>query len=76
MGVVSGGQDAGACGPDGAGVAVVEVGGGVKAEAALAVLVVIPVEEVLAMRAGSLDGKSLSPRPNPPPRPPEPRRGT
>jgi hypothetical protein len=33
-----------------------DVGGGVQAEAAVAVLVVIPAEEVLAVRAGGLDG--------------------
>jgi hypothetical protein len=34
---------------------VVNVGGGVQAEAAVAVLVVVPAEEVLAVRPGGLD---------------------
>jgi hypothetical protein len=33
----------------------VDVGGGVQAEAAVAVLVVVPAEEVLAVRPGGLD---------------------
>ncbi len=52
---VGGVQDLGAGGPDGRGVAVVDVGGGVQAEAAVAVVVVVPAEEVLAVRAGGLD---------------------
>jgi hypothetical protein len=42
-------------GPDGGGPAVVNVGGGVQAEAAVAVLVVVPGEEVLAVRSCCLD---------------------
>ena len=55
VGEVGGVQDLGACGPDGRGVAVVDVGGGVQAEPAVAVLVVVPGEEFLAVRAGGLD---------------------
>jgi hypothetical protein len=55
VGVVGGGQDAAALGPDGFGVAVVDVGGGVQAEPAVAVLVVVPAEEFLAVRPGGLD---------------------
>jgi hypothetical protein len=36
-------------------VAVVDVGGGVQSEAAVTVVVVVPAEEVLAVRAGGLD---------------------
>src|SRR5271170_13084 len=42
-------------GPHGRGSAVVNVGGGVQAEAAVAVLVVVPGEEVLAVRSCCLD---------------------
>ena len=55
MGEVGGGQDLGAPGLDGCGLAVVDVGGGVQAEAAVTVLVVVPGEEVLAVRPGGLD---------------------
>ena len=55
MGVVGGGQDAGELGLDGCGVAVVDVSGGVQAEPAVAVLIVITEEEVLAVRMGGLD---------------------
>jgi hypothetical protein len=53
--VVGGGQGLGAAGLDGCGVAVVDVGGGVQAEPAVPVLVVVPGEEVLAVRPGGLD---------------------
>jgi len=43
--LVGGGQDAAALGLDGWGLAVVDVGGGVQAEAAVAVLVVVPAEK-------------------------------
>jgi hypothetical protein len=46
------GQDGGALLADGGGVAVVDVGGGVQAEAAVAVLVVAPGEEPLAVGPG------------------------
>jgi hypothetical protein len=55
MGVVGGGQDLGAAGLDGCGAAVVDVGGGVQAEPAVAVLVVVPGEEFLAVRPGGFD---------------------
>ena len=55
VGAVGGGQDAGSLGLDGCGVAVVDVGWGVQAEAAVAVFVVVPAEEVLAVRPGMLD---------------------
>jgi hypothetical protein len=55
VGVVGGGQDAGACGPDGCGVAVMDVRGGVQAEAAVAVLGVIPAEEGLAVHPVGLE---------------------
>ena len=42
-------------GLDGWGAAVVDVGGGVQAEPAVAVLVVVPAEEFLAVRPGGLD---------------------
>ena len=55
MGVVGVGQGLGAAGLDGCGAAVVDVGGGVQAEAAVPVLVVVPGEEVLAVRPGGFD---------------------
>ena len=55
VGVVGGVQDAGAPGLDGFGLAVVDVGGGVQPEAAVAVVVVVPAEKVLAVRPGGLD---------------------
>ena len=55
VGVVGGVQDLGASGLDGCGPAVVDVGGGVQAEPAVPVLVVIPGEEVLAVRPGGFD---------------------
>ena len=55
MGEIGGCQDGRPAGLDGWGVAVVDVGGGVQAEAAVAVLVVIPGEEVLAVGPGGLD---------------------
>lgn len=53
--MVGGVQDVAALGPDGCGVAVVDVGGGVQAESAVAVVVVVPGEEFLAVGAGGLD---------------------
>jgi hypothetical protein len=55
VGQVGGGQDLGAPGPDGGGPAVVDVGGGVQAEPAVMMLVVVPGEEFLAVRPGGLD---------------------
>ena len=55
MGEIGRGQDLGAPGLDGCGPAVVDVGGGVQAEPAVAVLVVVPGEEVLAVRPGGFD---------------------
>jgi hypothetical protein len=55
VGVVGGVQDEGASGLDVCRLAVVDVGGGVQAEAAVAVLVVVPAEKVLAVRPGCLD---------------------
>jgi len=55
VGGVGGVQDLGALGPDGGGVSVVDVGGGVQAEPAVMMLVVVPAEESLAVRAGGLD---------------------
>ena len=55
VGGVGGVEDLGALGPDGRGVAVVDVGGGVQAEPAVAVVVVVPGEEFLAVRPGGLD---------------------
>lgn len=55
-GVVGGGQDAGSPGLDGGGAAVMDVGCGVQAEPAVAVLVVVPGEEVLAVRPGGFEG--------------------
>jgi hypothetical protein len=55
VGVVGTGQDVGAGGLDRGGVSVVDVGGGVQAEAAVAVLVVVPTEEFLAVGPGVLD---------------------
>jgi hypothetical protein len=55
MGGVGGVQDLGASGLDGRGATVVDVGGGVQAEAAVMMLVVVPGEEFLAVRAGGLD---------------------
>ena len=48
--MVGGGQDLGAPGLDGRGLAVVDVCGGVQAEPAVTVLVVVPAEELLAVR--------------------------
>jgi hypothetical protein len=59
--VVGGVQDLGAADPDGCGPAVVDVGGGVQAEAAVMMLVVVPGEEVLAVRPGSLARATESP---------------
>jgi hypothetical protein len=50
VGVVGGGQDSGAPGLYDCGPAVVDVGGGVQSEPAVAMLVVIPGEELLAVR--------------------------
>jgi hypothetical protein len=63
--LVGGCEDAGSCGLDGAGASVVDVGGGVQAEAAVAVLVVVPGEEVLAVLAGGLDGAETGREPGP-----------
>ena len=52
VGVVGGGQHPGPAGLHGCGPAVVDVGGGVQAKPAVAVLVVVPGEEVLAVRPG------------------------
>jgi hypothetical protein len=54
--VVGGGQDPGAAGLDGCGCAVVDVGGGVQAQARVAVRRVVPGEELVAVRPGGLDG--------------------
>ena len=56
MGGVGGGEDGGPGGLDICGPAVVDVGGGVQAEPAVTVLVVVPAEEVLAVGPGGLDG--------------------
>src|SRR5262245_57895510 len=55
VGGVGGGEHRGAAGLDLAGPAVVNVGGGVQAKPAVPVLVVVPGEEDLAVRAGVLD---------------------
>ena len=55
VGAVGGGQDLGAFGLDGGGVPVVDIGCGVQAQPAVAVLVVVPGEEVLAVRSCVLD---------------------
>ena len=55
VGLVGGVQDLGAPGPDGRGVAVVDVGGGVQAEPAVMMVVVVPGKEFLAVRPGRLD---------------------
>ena len=52
---VGGVQYLGSPGPDGCGPVVVDVGGGVQAEAAVMVLVVVPREEFLAVRPGGFD---------------------
>jgi hypothetical protein len=52
---VGGVQDDRACGADGVGVSVVDVGGGMQAHAAVAVGVVYQGEEALAVRSGGLD---------------------
>src|SRR5208283_5102654 len=59
VGAIGGGQDLGSLGLDGGGVPVVDVGRGVQAEAAVPVLVVVPAEEVLAVRPGVLDRGEL-----------------
>ena len=56
VGEVGGGQHPGPAGLHGCDPAVVDIGGGVQAEAAVAMLVVVPGEEFLAVRAGGLDG--------------------
>jgi hypothetical protein len=55
VGVVGGGQDLGTSGLNSCGPAVVDVGGGVQAEPAVAVLIVVPPEEVLAVGPGGFD---------------------
>ncbi len=55
VGGVGGAEGGGAGGLDGSGAVVVDVGGGIQAEAGVAVLVVVPGEEVLAPGAGLLD---------------------
>jgi hypothetical protein len=55
VGLAGGVQDLGAPGLDGSGLAVVDVGGGVQAESAVAVLAVVPVEEFPAVGPGGLD---------------------
>ena len=55
MGEVGGVQDLGAPGPDGCRRAVVDLGGGVQPEPAVMMVVVVPGEEFLAVRAGGLD---------------------
>jgi hypothetical protein len=51
---IGGVQDLGALSLDGCGPAVVDVGGGVQAEAAVMMLVVVPGEEDLAVGPGGL----------------------
>src|SRR5450755_2263773 len=63
--LVGGGKDAGPGSPDGGSAAVVDVGGGVQAEAAVAVLVVVPGEEVPAVCPGGLDGAEPGGEPGP-----------
>jgi hypothetical protein len=55
VGVVGGGQHEGSCRLDGTGPSVVDVGGGVQAQPAVAVVVVVPGKEVLAVRPGGFD---------------------
>jgi len=59
VGGVSGAEHAGAGCLDGAGAVVVDAGGGVQGEARVAMLVVVPGEEVLAPGAGLLDRAEL-----------------
>jgi hypothetical protein len=54
VGAVGGGQGLRALSLDGCGLAVVDVGGGVQAEPAVMMLVVVPGEEDLAVRPGGL----------------------
>jgi hypothetical protein len=56
VGVVGGGEHDAALGADCGGGAVVDVGGGVQAQAAVPMLVVIPGEKDLAVSPGGLDG--------------------
>jgi len=62
MFLVGGCQDVGLDGP---GAAVMNVGCGAQAEAAVAVLVVVPGEEFLAVRAGCFDGGEPGGEPGP-----------
>ena len=55
MGVVGGGEHDAAVGADCRGGAVVDIGGGVQAQAAVAMVVVVPGEEDLAVSPGGLD---------------------
>jgi hypothetical protein len=55
VGVVGGGQHAGPAGLHDCGAAVVNVGGGVQAEPAVTMLIVVPGEEVLAVRSCCFD---------------------
>ena len=55
VGVVSDVQDDGALLAHGVGASMVDVGGGVQAQTAVTVLVVVPGEEALAMGSGGLD---------------------
>ena len=59
---IGGVQDAGPLGLDGGGAAVVDVGCGVQAGAAVAVLIVVPV---LAVRAGGFEGAEAGGEPGP-----------
>ena len=55
MGVVGGGEHDAALGADCRGGAVVDIGGSVQAQAAVAMVVVVPGEEDLAVSPGGLD---------------------
>ena len=57
VGSAGGVQDLGARCLDGRGVAVADVGGGVQAEAAVMMVVVVPAEEFLAVRPGPASGE-------------------
>ena len=55
VGEVCGSQDLGAPGPDEPSPPVMDVGGGVQAEPAVPMVVVVPGEELLAVRTGGFD---------------------
>jgi hypothetical protein len=65
VGGVGGGEGGGSFAADGGGVPVVEVGRGVQADPGVAVVVVVPGQERLAVRPGGLEGAEPGGEPGP-----------